>query len=1072
MHWNVNKGFSFKQFIVLNQVQLLDIQVACISEIGLYYSEKVRCDGYTIYAESIGHNHGVAIVVRDDLAHAYLGDLGIRNTCWIRVSVQDGQDILIGCIYNPPTSRGVTVELSQALSEFHDCDILMQGDWNMNPFEKNEVTEFAMHLGFNIVTDGEMSRKGRRGQQDTLIDFSVSSVACDSYACDWQLDDSDHRPIVCSLDTSWMVVDESAKQETVSPYARRYKLHKMDVTIWQDVIAEGLLPWISRFEESNDVESMWKSFLEIVHEKAQVYIGLKYENTLRERSKTAPRWTPRLAFLKAKRNRLLKRYKNFQSLINETEWREARAAFRRELRYVRDRMMKRMAAHKKLLKQSSFQFSSICGMDGVPIMDAFEAASTVNEFTANVGYDTKFDPSTIPDRLLNPIRAKARPQSNCFSDPIESSEVVDAVKKIKRRKACGIDQLPGELIKAGGDVMIEALSLLFNAVWRTGQSPLMWKTGVIKPLPKENKKQLQCDKLRPICLLPIVSKVMERIVKTRLATYLETNELLVDEQSGFRQHRNTVDNMVRLAEHAYWAKTKKQIGVMVSLDISKAYDSVNRDLLKFLMRQYGISDRMLMFLHNFLDDRYGCVQLFGKVSDQIRYDRGVPQGAVLSPVLFNLVINLICEDVTVCKSLFADDVNLWCFDVDRPTIVRSMNAALQIMMSNASTLLLKFAVHKCKAMWFFCEDEPSDEEEKDRAYGNALQPSTWALHMNGVSLPVEKHLRFLGIEFDKSLSFKDHISTMMKKCNQRLWMIKRYSPWFTRTDLLEMYHLWIRSLLDYGCLVYNMASERLLHAVDQFQSKCLRVLLQSGQLCSGAMIEVETGFCPLDIRRQQLAMSYIVKRLALKSGDTVRQCIQDALVLSTDSRNVKRNDSSCLVKVLYRMQDSRHSFDLSRETMETIADESTVLSLTSSWALQAWEHQLHVRSNQSYLCKPYAEFGVSLERLTYPNGLPKQVERTWHRLMCNAIHVRARMDEMKSEQVVNTWCRFCGQDLETLEHILLDCTHLQVLLHLGTETHQDARAINSLETFFQTFGANGNHMAKVYALLKTVGLHN
>ena len=98
MHWNINRGFSFKQFDIVNRMLMSDVQVTCVSEIGNYYGEEVNYDGYTIHARSYGSNHGVAMIVRDDLDYSYLGELEIRNTCWIRVHCTRGRDSEVKCI--------------------------------------------------------------------------------------------------------------------------------------------------------------------------------------------------------------------------------------------------------------------------------------------------------------------------------------------------------------------------------------------------------------------------------------------------------------------------------------------------------------------------------------------------------------------------------------------------------------------------------------------------------------------------------------------------------------------------------------------------------------------------------------------------------------------------------------------------------------------------------------------------------------------------------------------------------------------------------------------------------------
>ena len=287
-------------------------------------------------------------------------------------------------------------------------------------------------------------------------------------------------------------------------------------------------------------------------------------------------------------------------------------------------------------------------------------------------------------------------------------------------------------------------------------------------------------------------------------------------------------------------------------------------------------------------------------------------------VLFNMVINLICHDVTVSRSLFADDVNLWFFDESRPRVVSQMNRALGAMHSNADMLLLRFAVQKCKVLWFFGDEHDPGPDDDASGVDESKDAQSTLIHMGGVPLSIERNLRFLGVYFDQKLSFAYHIDQLMTKCNQRMWMIKQYCKYFSRRDVLEMYHLWIRSLLDYACVVYNMAAERDLTKIDSFQRKCLRVLLHSGQLCSGTTIEVETGFCPLDIRRQQLGSAYAIKRLSLDSGVAIRECIQQARTRIT---SVRRNDMSCMTKVFYMMTDSRYPL---RCDATTFADDAEV----------------------------------------------------------------------------------------------------------------------------------------------------
>lgn len=213
-----------------------------------------------------------------------------------------------------------------------------------------------------------------------------------------------------------------------------------------------------------------------------------------------------------------------------------------------------------------------------------------------------------------------------------------------------------------------------------GIFPDSWKEAVVQPIPKVKQPASLAD-LRPISLLPVLSKILERIIHKQLTGYLNINGILPSCQSGFRRNHSTVTALLKVTDDILRAIDKGQITTLVLLDLSRAFDTVDHDVLLAKLQHVGLSDVPLAFFNSYLRGRRQRVMYDGKLSDSLPIATGVPQGSILGPLLFLVHIFDLFKIVTYCSIHGdADDIQLYCSlnPEDRQCANNSLNRDLEV----------------------------------------------------------------------------------------------------------------------------------------------------------------------------------------------------------------------------------------------------------------------------------------------------------------------------------------------------------------------------------------------------------
>ena len=398
---------------------------------------------------------------------------------------------------------------------------------------------------------------------------------------------------------------------------------------------------------------------------------------------------------------------------------------------------------------------------------------------------------------------------------------------------------------------------LINTSWQANKLPKMWKSSIVIPIPKPDKDPTDCKSYRPISLTSNLCKVMETMVKNRLEYHIESNSLLNKTQSGFRRNRSTTDHIVRLQHAIKKGMARREYTLGIFLDIEKAFDLVWQDGIILKLDNMGIKGRIQHWIRNFLSDRQFKVRIENTFSSDHQLDNGTPQGSVISPTLFNILINGLAEEISlkhpaISQSLFADDAAIWKTGRSIKKLTNDIQKTLNTINSWANKWGFKFSACKTTGILF----------------SNKLHVKI-QLKLDKREIEFKKSVRYLGVILDSKLTWKAHIDQLIIRCNKDLNLMRCVSGtnWgANKTSLLRLYQCLIRSKIDYGSAGFMTACKTQLKRIDSIQYAALKIATRAFKGTPLSSLQIETNEKPLNLRREELSMKYANKALIKRNN--------------------------------------------------------------------------------------------------------------------------------------------------------------------------------------------------------------
>ena len=498
-------------------------------------------------------------------------------------------------------------------------------------------------------------------------------------------------------------------------------------------------------------------------------------------------------------------------------------------------------------------------------------ASTVS-FNSSPEHYTKNFQKFQAQQEKRPLKFQSD-NSESYNHLFSITELEDALRQA-HDTAVGPDEIHYQMLKHLPDTSLSSLLEIFNDIWQSGSFPSSWSEATIIPLPKPDKDLSSPNSYRPIALTSCLCKTFERMVNNRLVWYLESNNLLTELQSGFRKGRSTTDQLVRLESFVREAFVRGEHATAIFFDLEKAYDTTWKHGILQDLENCGLKGLLPAFISNFLANRKFRVRVGSYLSDTYKQEMGVPQGSILSVTLFVLKINNIvkCLPAGVRGSLFVDDFLICYRSKSMHSIERVLQGCLKKIESWADSNGFQFSKSKTVCMHFCNKRNPHPE------------PS---LKLYNTEIPVVTEAKFLGVIFDSKLSFKAHIAYLKKKCLKAMNLLRvvAHTDWGAdSTTLLRLYRSLVRSKLDYGCIVYGSARDSYLESLDRVQNAALRVCLGAFRTTPISSLHVEANELPLKLRRQKLALQYIIKLKANPSNPAYSSVFQPNYTVLFDAK--------------------------------------------------------------------------------------------------------------------------------------------------------------------------------------------
>ena len=492
------------------------------------------------------------------------------------------------------------------------------------------------------------------------------------------------------------------------------------------------------------------------------------------------------------------------------------------------------------IKGYNYQFSYPIKRNGELVLDPYMKANLFAEYYQNIAPVPRNSTPNINQTFT--IESDSPEQ---YNKDITLHELESVIRNVKESSP-GVDQITYTLLKHLKPEHISEILDLYNCCFNLGIFPKEWKRGLILPILKPNRPSDEISSYRPITLLPALGKIFERVLQRRLEYVLEKNFKLNDFQCGFRREHSTLDVLLRLENKIQSALNSNKVCVLVYVDYKSAFDTVSHRGTLEKLAQLGIKGKLFQIISNFLKDRKIAVSINNTQSDTKQVYAGTPQGAVLSPLLFNIALNDIPQESGIEIFAYADDITIACTGDNMPEVKNRMQNYLKIfdrwseesgLIVNTSKTYIQYYTRKA-----------------------ANYP---ALRIKNRLLEYKKTCRVLGMIFESpKLSWLPHIEMLKRDCTKRIDIMKTLSSsvWGATSKVLRTFYIaYIRAKIDYGSIIYSSATENQLSKLEVIQNQALRLILGARRTTPILSLQAESHIPPLKIHRAYLHMKQFSK---------------------------------------------------------------------------------------------------------------------------------------------------------------------------------------------------------------------
>lgn len=776
---------------------------------------------------------GVAMYIANDISFVERPELCINvegqfESLFIEVKGKTGEkDLIVGQIYRSPNTN-----IKESISRYEKVltdisktnhNLILATDQNID-YMKLELDNNASNLLDVFYTMGVIPTITRPTRvthtSATLIDNIYTK--CDNYVDIHSriiiTDISDHFPVIMCIGK----VNNSKRKDPLVFTHRRIS----DEALRQISVSLSGKNW-QELDNQTSASDAYDNFMDSFNEVLDIYAPMHTVNIPHKAIVREPWMTSGLVKSCQTRDKLYRQClgvdKSHASYIKYVKYRNSLHILKRITReaYYHDLLEK----HKCDIRKTWCVMNSIIGRtrDKSSISSTF-IINDKREDNEQIISDSfckyftcigKTFADNIPaaHRSMQHYLGTNRNLNSMYLSPCDPGEIDKIIKSFVTKKSSGHDGINSTLIKPISDAVSIPLTKVINLSLETGCVPEKMKIAKIIPLYKAKNKELFTN-YRPISLLPVFSKVLEKVIHKRLYSFLSRNKILYKSQYGFRLNHSTINAVTELTYDTLQSLEEKYSSLAVFLDLSKAFDTIDHSILLKKLEHYGVRGNALEWFRSYLVQRKQFVSFRGHSSKILTMPCGVPQGSVLGPLLFIIYSNDTPNALNHSKAiLFADDTTLYYKSKDISELFRNVGRDLYNLNDWFRANKLSLNVGKTNYMLFS---------------KHQTRPPDMVLSIGDEVLKQVNSTKFLGLHIDDCLKWDKHIEHCRKKISSGIYAMNVSKHILSSDNLKILYNSLVLPYLNYGTILWGNTYLKYTNKLEILQKKAIRCISKVG----------------------------------------------------------------------------------------------------------------------------------------------------------------------------------------------------------------------------------------------------